>query len=362
VKIIKVKLKQNPYNIYIDHNIIKKIPLYLKDLKLGNLGIIITSDKIYSLYKNLIDKTFKKDSFKIVKVIDGERAKSKKYLFEIIEEIVKADTWNKKVYVVCLGGGTIGDLGGFAASIYKRGIPYVQIPTTLLSQIDASIGGKTAIDLVQAKNILGTIYQPKAVFIDPNFLKTLSKNELKEGLAEVIKYGVIKDAPFFDFLRQNKSDVFALKPQCISKLISVCVGIKAEVVAADEDEKKGIRTILNFGHTLAHAMETSLKYRKLSHGQAVSIGMVYAACLSHLLGKCSKDDVEKIQDIIRIFSLPATIKVDCANICKAMAYDKKFVSGKVRMVLLRKIGKVEVVEGISLKNIEKILKIFGSIN
>lgn len=361
-KIIKVALKDNPYDIYIDYNIFKKVPAYLKQLNLGNFGIIITSHKVYALYKDLIKKTFQGFSYKIIKVPNGEAAKSKKCLWEVIDKIVKADNWNKELFVICLGGGTVGDLGGFAASIYKRSIPYIQIPTTLLAQVDASIGGKTAIDLSQAKNILGTIYQPKAVFIDPVFLRTLSKKELKEGIAEVIKYGIIRDKDFFDFLRDNYEEIMALCPEYILKLIFVCAKIKADIVKEDEKEAKGVRTILNFGHTFGHALETSLKYAKFSHGEAVALGMIYAVRLSCDLGLCRESEVKQIEDIIKRFSLPAKLKVEYAAVYKAMSYDKKFILGKVRMVLLRGIGRVEVVNGIPLKNVVKSLKIFNSVD
>jgi len=358
-KAIQVKLKENPYTIHIGYNLLKSLPDQIKKLNLGNFGIIVTSDKIYSLYRKSIADIFGSKNYKTVKVIDGERAKSKKWLFFIIEEIVKADKLNRRMFIICLGGGTIGDLGGFAAAIYKRGIPYVQVPTTLLAQIDASIGGKTAIDLKEAKNILGAFFQPKAVFIDPAFLTTLARKELKQGIAEAIKYGVIKDKDLFYFLKNNHKKIMALEPRSIMKLISVCAGIKAKIVAADEKENKGLRTILNFGHTFAHALESSLKYRKITHGEAVSLGMLFAAELSLCLRKCTKKEVGQIQKIIKLYSLPARIKVDPKTLYKSLIYDKKFISGRIRMVLLKRIGQVQVVEGIRPKNILKILAFFS---
>jgi 3-dehydroquinate synthase len=358
VKTIPVKLKDNPYNIYIGHNLTKSIPAYLKELNVGNFGIIVTSTKIYSLYKKLINNTFKGKNYRVVKVVDGERAKSKKWLFSIIDEIVKVDKLKQKVFVICLGGGTIGDLGGFAAAIYKRGIPCIQVPTTLLGQIDASIGGKTAIDLPVAKNILGAFHQPKAVFIDPKFLTTLARREMNQGLAEAIKYGVIKDKNFFYFLKNNSKKILSLEPKSIMKLISVCAAIKAKIVTQDEKETKGLRTILNFGHTFAHALESSLKYRKISHGEAVAIGMLFAAQLSLSLGKCSRLCAQEISEIINLYSLPSRVKINPRDLYQSFIYDKKFVSGKVRMVLLRQIGRVEVVEGILPQKIKKILGFF----
>ena len=359
MKTIQVKLKENPYPIYLEYNSVKKIPVYIKKLNPGNFGIVVTSNKIYSLYKKLINTTFNSRNYKVVKVVDGEKAKSKKWLFHITDEILKADKLNRKVFVVCLGGGTIGDLGGFAAAIYKRGTPYIQVPTTLLSQIDASIGGKTAIDLKEAKNILGAFHQPKAVFIDPTFLSTLPSQELKQGIAEAIKYGVIKDKKFFVFLKDKYKKIKALDPSCIMKLIWICAGIKTKIVAQDEKENKGLRTILNFGHTFAHALESTMQYTKVSHGQAVALGMVYAAHLSLTLGKCSKREVKEITEIIKLFSLPARLKFSPKALYQSLIYDKKFISGKIRMVLVRKVGQVQVVEGISPKKIKKTLDFFS---
>ena len=358
MKTISVKLKKNPYKIHIGYNLLKEIPKHIKSLKLGNFGLVITSAKILSLHRKRIKKVFGGKNYKIITVIDGEGAKSRKWLNKVIEEVVGADTLNRGVFIICLGGGTIGDLGGFVASIYKRGIPYIQIPTTLLGQIDSSIGGKTAIDLKEAKNILGAFYQPKAVFIDPAFLKTLSAREMKQGLAEAIKYGVIKDKEFFNFLKQNHRKILKLNSICILKLISVCASIKAKIVAADEREKRGLRTTLNFGHTLAHALESSLQYKRLSHGEAVSLGMLYAAYLSKILKKCSEKEVNQIEEIVKLFSLPTKIKFNTLTLYKSLTYDKKFTSGKIRMVILRTIGRVEVVEGISPQNIKKTLKTF----
>jgi 3-dehydroquinate synthase len=258
-----------------------------------------------------------------------------------------------------MGGGSITDLGGFVASIYKRGIPCIHIPTTLLGQIDASIGGKTAINLKEAKNILGTFYQPKAVFIDPIFLKTLTKREIKEGMAEAIKYGIIRDRNFFYFLKEYFNEILSLKLSFILKLIFICAKIKANIVEEDEKEKKGIRTVLNFGHTFAHALESTYQYKRIFHGEAVSVGMVFASYLSYLMKKCSFKEVEEIKETIRLFSLPTKIFFDYLTLYKSINYDKKFISGKIRMVLLKKIGEVEVVEELPSQMLIKSLKRFA---
>lgn len=360
VKKIRVKLKNNPYTIFISDHLVKSIPSHIRKLNLGNFGIIITSPKVYSLYKSLINKTFKKSEYKVVVAADGEKVKSKEWLFKVIGQIVKSDSLNRKVFLVCLGGGTIGDLGGFAASVYKRGAPYVQIPTTLLAQVDASIGGKTAIDLKEAKNIVGSFHQPKAVFIDPVFLHTLPPKEFREGMAEVIKYGVIRDKNFFNFLKKNHKKVKNLAKAEILKVLNRCAQIKADIVEKDEKESKGIRTILNFGHTFAHAFEAGLKYKKISHGEAVSVGMICAGYLSYILDKSQEADAEKIKELIKLFSLPTKISFDHNKVYKALCYDKKFIRGKIRLVLLKKIGKVEVLEGISTKVVRSFLKILAT--
>lgn len=356
MEIVNVRLKENPYKIFLGYNLVKKIPSEIKKLNLGNFAFIITSPKIYYLYKNLLKKTFKNIPHNIIKAADGEEAKSKEWLFKTINQIIGKDSWDKRIFIICFGGGTIGDMGGFIASVYKRGIPYIQIPTTLLSQIDASIGGKTAIDFKEAKNILGTIYQPKAVFIDPVFLKTLSRKEIKEGIAEAIKYGVIKDKKFFYFLAKKHTRIINLDNLCVEKLISTCVKIKAKIVEEDEKEKKDIRTTLNFGHTLAHALETAFKYKKLTHGEAVSLGMIYAAQLSYDLKICTEKEVEEIYTLVKKFNLPFQIKTNHTTIYKSMTYDKKFIAGKVKMVLVKEIGKVKIVTGISWKDIKISLK------
>jgi len=358
MKVIKVNLPKNSYNIYIKQNLFKDIGRYVKKLNLGNFAVIVTSRSVFSFYAKTIAKSFVNLSHTAIILPDGESAKQKTSLFGIIQKILKVNTLNRKVFIVCLGGGTVGDAGGFAASIYKRGIPYIQVPTTLLAQIDASIGGKTAIDLKEAKNILGAFYQPKAVFIDPNFLNTLGKEQLKEGLAEAIKYAVIKDVGFFAFLMKNYQEILSLNPVFISKVIDTCAGIKANIVAQDEKEKKGIRTILNFGHTFAHALEAALRYTKLSHGKAVSLGMLYAAYLSSQLGFCSMNEAYQIRDLLEKFELPVKSKYDFKRVYKAMSYDKKNISGKFRLVLLKDIGKVKVVDEIPEKIISKTLKEF----
>jgi 3-dehydroquinate synthase len=353
---LQVKLKNNPYSIIIEKNLKEKLSFLIEKYNLGNLGFVVTSPKVYKLYKKTIKDNFAGKKFKVIVTADGEKTKSKYWLFAIIKEIVKADKAAKKPFIICLGGGTIGDLGGFAASIYKRGIPYIQVPTTLIGQIDSSIGGKTAIDLPEAKNILGSFYHPKAVLIDPIFLKTLSKKDFKEGMAEAIKYGLIKDQALFSFIKNNPKKIINLDISLINKIIYKSAKIKAKIVEEDEKEKKGIRTILNFGHTFAHGLESASRYKKVSHGKAVAIGMLYAAYLSKQLGKCSNKVIEEIKTILKLYNLPTRIQFDPKKLLKAINYDKKFTTGKIRMVLIQKIAKVEVFDKITTQNLKKSFK------
>ncbi|MFO8052853.1 MAG: 3-dehydroquinate synthase [Candidatus Omnitrophota bacterium] len=353
---INVKLKNNPYSIIIEKNLKNKLSALIKEYNLGNLGFVITSPQVFKLYKKEIKKNFGNNKYKIIVTADGEKAKSRHWLFKIIKEILKDDQTSKKPFLICLGGGTIGDLGGFAASVYKRGIPCIQIPTTLIGQIDSSIGGKTAIDLPEAKNILGSFYQPKAVLIDPTFLKTLTKKDLKEGLAEAIKYGLIKDKDLFYLIKDNPKKIMNLDLSLINKIIYKSAKIKAKIVEEDEKEKKGVRTILNFGHTFAHGLEAACRYKNISHGKAVAIGMLYAAHLSQQLGKCSKKEIEEIKAILKLYNLPTKIQFNPKELLKAISYDKKFTTGKIRMVLIQRIAQVEVSDKITPQNLKKSFK------
>jgi len=357
MKVITVNTK-NPYKIYIDSGIGRCLSDYLAKLSLGNTALVVTCKSVHHFYSRQIVKSFGKIAVKFVVLPDGEAAKTTENLLKIIREALKIDGWGKKLFFAALGGGTIGDVAGFAAAIYKRGVPYVNIPTTFLAQIDSSIGGKTAVDLKEAKNILGAFHQPSAVFIDPDFLKTLSTREIAQGSAEAIKYGVIYDKQLFDFLEKNHRKIIAIDRKAILTVITACAGIKAGIVSRDPLEKKGLRTILNFGHTFGHALETSLEYHNLSHGEAIAIGMVYAANLSVIMGRCSRSDLLKLIDIIKKFSLPVTVDIGNTDFCNIMKYDKKFTAGKARMVLLKTIGKVEVCGDVPYNQLRQAFCIF----
>ncbi len=359
MKIIKINLPKNSYNIYIKQRLFANITKHIGSIAPGNFALIITSRLVLKLYEKDIATAFAGFPHSVFALPDGEGAKTKESLFKLLQKIINEDKLGRKVFIVCLGGGTIGDVGGFAAAIYKRGIPYIQVPTTLLSAIDASIGGKTAIDLKEAKNILGAFYHPRAVFIDPVFLGTLDSKQITEGIAEAVKYAVIRNQGFFDFLSANFREIISLEPASIAKVINTCAGIKARIVSADDTEKKGIRTVLNFGHTFAHALETASKYKKVSHGEAVAAGMLYAAYLSNRLGLCNMGELCRLRDLLKKFGLPVKHKYDFKAVYKTMHYDKKNISGKFRMALLVKIGRVKIVDGISERLVDKTIKEFS---
>ena len=353
---IRVRVQENSYSVHVKNGISSQIPLHLKKLALGNFCVVITNKKIASLQARRIKKITQGIPSQTIYVPDGERAKSPKWVFNIIQELLSVDRIGRRIFILCVGGGVIGDLGAFVASIYKRGIPYIQIPTTLLAQVDASIGGKTAINLEQGKNLVGSFYQPKAVFIDPQFLYTLTKKHIQQGLAEIIKYALIQDKDLFKTLQSCVKEIRSLSGDRVLKIITRCVAIKAMIVAKDEKEKKGIRTLLNFGHTIGHALEATTEYRKtLTHGDAIALGMISASHISLYLGMCARTEVVNIEHVIEAYGLPCSISFNKRKLMKNLAHDKKFISGSIRMVLLSKVGKAQVVEKIPLSLIEKSL-------
>jgi 3-dehydroquinate synthase len=270
------------------------------------------------------------------------------YALRLIEQIAAYDV-DKKIFIIALGGGVIGDLTGFVAAIYKRGIPYIQVPTTLLAQIDSAIGGKTAIDLKYGKNLVGAFYHPKLVITDTKVLTTLSRRQIQNGLAEAVKYGVIDDASLFKYIETHYARFLKGDAKVLTHIVERCSRIKARVVSADEKETKGIRTILNFGHTVGHAVEAASRYGQYQHGEAVGLGMRVAAAISCAMG-CLKDaDADRLNRLITSVGLPQKIeKVKLKDILERMRHDKKFVGSQNRFVLATKIGNVKVVKGIPL--------------
>jgi 3-dehydroquinate synthase len=269
---------------------------------------------------------------------DGEQYKTLDVVNRIYTELLQARC-DRKTTLVALGGGVVGDMAGFAAATYQRGVPFIQIPTTLLAQVDSSVGGKTGVNHPLGKNMIGAFHQPRCVLIDTDTLNTLPDNELSAGLAEIIKYGLISDAGFFAWLEQHMDALLARDVDAVSEAIERSCRNKAEVVAADEKEA-GRRALLNLGHTFGHAIETGSGYGSWLHGEAVAAGMAMAADLSRRLGWLDDADVQRIENLLRRAHLPvrAPAALDAARLRDLMAVDKKVLDGKLRLVLLRRIG------------------------
>lgn len=348
MKTIRLKLKERSYSICIGQGTLAQTGALLKKLSLGTNAVIITNAYLKKRYGALLARSLERKNFthKFYVVPDSEKAKSIEHCLGLIDAISKYDK-GKQVFFIALGGGVVGDLVGFIASIYKRGTAYVQIPTTLLAQIDSSIGGKTAIDLAVAKNLVGAFHQPKIVIVDTAFLKTLPKRQLQSGMAEAIKYAVIKDRALFSFLEKNHAQIMRLDKKAILYVEERCIRIKAGVVEKDEQEQKGLRTILNFGHTVGHALESAAGYCRYNHGEAIAIGMRCAGRLAERLGLLSERNRKSIEALIGRFGLPQRIKkVPLEKIIDALARDKKFIHAKNRFVLPAAIGRVIVKKNI----------------
>lgn len=347
-----------PYDICVGESILDGFVDKLTGLNLGNHAIVITNETLNDIYADTVENIFAAQSnisYETIALPDTEKIKSFEYLTMLCDRVAQID-FTKKYFFVGLGGGVVGDLTGFLASIIKRGKNFINIPTSLLAQIDSSIGGKTAIDLEHGKNLVGTFWQPSLVYSDVNFLKTLPKEQIVEGLAEAVKYALIADKELFDLIFDNIDAIFNADADIMKKIVTTCSDIKRRIVQADERETKGLRVMLNFGHTFAHGLETVSNY-ELSHGNAVSIGIVAALYLSQSLGILKDDSiVDKTLDLLNKADMPvASESYDLKSVMDAMRRDKKFVSGKNRFVLLADFEDPRAVEDISWNDIEAAL-------
>ena len=282
----------------------------------------------------------------LVVLPSGESTKSIEVAEQLWKKCLEVEV-NRKSIIVAVGGGVIGDLAGFIAATYARGLRFLQIPTTLLAQVDSSVGGKVGINLPDAKNMVGAFWQPTGVLIDTATLDTLPAREYRAGLAEVVKYGVILDEEFFEYLERTESDINQRKPSVLIDIVERSCQLKAKIVSEDEREESGLRAVLNYGHTFAHALESVTGYRELLHGEAVSIGMLCASRLAEHLGRFDHASTERQATLLKNLGLPVAVpQVDHANILKAFRSDKKSEGNNLRFVLPSRIGKVELVEHI----------------
>jgi 3-dehydroquinate synthase len=360
MKNIHVELGDRSYPIFIGNCI--SAPTLLSTHITHKEVVIVTNETIAPLYLKKIQSHFNLEDKKVHAIVlpDGEKFKTLDTVNLIFTELLEKNI-SRKAALVALGGGVIGDMTGFAAASYQRGIDFFQIPTTLLSQVDSSVGGKTGVNHKLGKNMIGAFKQPKAVFIDPTTLSTLPKEEFVAGFAEVIKHGLIFDASYFEFLETHLDDILALKSEIIEDVILKSCEIKSSVVSKDETEQ-GIRAILNLGHTFGHAIETTVGYGNWLHGEAVGVGMIMAADLSCRLGLLSEDTVKRIRNFIVLSGLPGEIpeSMNSDDFMIAMARDKKVDAGQLKFVLLRALGDGFVSDSVPPSLLEETLATFCS--
>lgn len=357
---IPVMLRDNPYTIAVGHGVLGEFPKHLNSLGLGKDAVIISHPVIERLIGIHLSSILKKAGYsvKVFNVPEGEKSKSADCAIKLLNQISAYDV-NKRIFIIALGGGVVGDLAGFVAAVYKRGVPYIQVPTTLLAQIDSSIGGKTAIDLATGKNLVGAFYQPKLVFTDTQALKTLSQRQIRNGLAEAVKYGIIADTKLFDYIEANHQKFLKGDRQVLNFIVRRCAQIKAKVVSEDEKETKGLRTILNFGHTVGHAVEAASRYDQYHHGESVGLGMRVAARISVIMGLLPEAQERRVNQLISSVGLPETIEgLRLNKILDLMSHDKKFAAGHNRFVLAQRIGQVQVVSDIPSKIITQSIQAY----
>lgn len=343
---VNVELKERRYPIYIGAGLLSDENCY--PLHAGEKVMIVTNPTIARYYLTEVTHTLEKKGCHVEHVLlpDGEQYKTLDSLNLIFTALLKANH-GRDTTIIALGGGVIGDVAGYAAASYQRGVRFIQIPTTLLAQVDSSVGGKTAVNHELGKNMIGAFYQPCTVIVDTLTLQSLPKREVNAGLAEVIKYGAILDAEFFSWLEQHIDRLVALEQEYLQYCIARCCQIKADVVARDETEK-GDRALLNLGHTFGHAIETHLGYGNWLHGEAVAVGMVMAAVLSEQLGHLAHEDVARIEKLLVRANLP-TVSPDtmqAEDYLPHMLRDKKVLAGKLRLVLLKVLGQAYVAKDI----------------
>jgi 3-dehydroquinate synthase len=343
MKKVKVALGEKSYDILIAYPL-EEIGRTLKKYTKGIKSLIVTNPTIAEYYLKTVERSLREAGFQVfvAQVPDGEEHKSLDEASKLYASCVEYRIERESI-IVGLGGGVIGDLAGYVAATFMRGLPVVQVPTTLLAQVDSSVGGKVAVNLPEGKNLVGSFYQPLLVYIDLAVLKTLPIEETKAGMAEVIKYGIILDNDFFEYLEENIGRLRQLDSEVLETVVARCCVLKARVVEKDEKES-GLRAILNFGHTLGHALETLTDYKKYRHGEAVAIGMVGACRIAEEMGMLKKEARDKIEHLIGKTGLPGRIGVELGvdGIIQILSLDKKVRAGKVGFVLPERIGKVVV--------------------
>ncbi len=354
---IQIQLIDQQYEIVVADSY-QDLPKHLERLKFPKEVWIVSHKRLLNLWQEALCKPLTKAGYTInvLSVPESEKSKSIDTLMYLVQKVVKNNTM-KVPGLIAFGGGVVGDLTGFAAATLRRGVPYIQVPTSLLAQVDSSIGGKVGIDLPEGKNLLGAYYHPKLVWCNSEVLQSLPAKQIRSGLGEIIKYGAIADKDLFQYIENHLEDCLSLKPNAVKRMVKASAAIKADVVTQDEKETKGMRLFLNFGHTLGHALETATQYERWTHGEAIAIGMCYAAKMSVDLGHAKQADLERLTDLFEAAGLPVAAEgVSAKTVLKALKQDKKFISGKPRWVLMKRIGQVFVSEDVPMTLVEKTLK------
>jgi len=358
LKRIRVSLGERSYDIAVGSGIMSGLGEAVSELGLGSKQMIVTSRMLWPLYGETIRDSLASSGFdvSVTTVSDDEEAKSLQTLTVIFDNLLENE-FDRSSGVVALGGGVVGDIAGFAAATFMRGVPFVQAPTTLLAQVDSSIGGKTGVNHPKAKNLIGAFYQPRLVWTDVSTLRTLPERELRSGLAEVIKYAMIYDSQLFRILTSIVDSFSNLPADALIDIVSRCCSIKARVVQQDEQER-GIRSILNYGHTVGHALETLSNYSYYTHGEAVAIGMIAAARISREICAADEETVELQENLIRAAALPTRIQgsIKPHDIVCQLDKDKKRLAGRVRWVLPRTIGEAFLTNEVPPDVVLKVLK------
>ena len=359
---VDVNLENRSYKVNIGQNILSDIPNIAELVDNYSSVFVFSNPAIAMHYQEPVMNALKSSGIKAFPLLipGGERHKTLRSINKMYDFMVdnKAD---RKSIILALGGGVIGDMAGFAASTYMRGIAYLQVPTTILAMVDASVGGKTGVDLPKGKNLVGTFWQPVSVVVDVNTLQTLPGREVRSGLAEVVKHGVIFDRSLFDFIGDYSKHLLQCVPETIEHVVEKSITIKRNIVQADEREL-GVRTLLNYGHTIAHSIETLTGFRDYKHGEAVGVGMVTEALIAEIMGLAPSGLAKSIAHLLKSLKIPADfpkhLKIN--DVLETASLDKKNYSGRMRMALPLEIGKCEIIEDIKSKDIEEAINIHRS--
>jgi 3-dehydroquinate synthase len=353
VPTFQVDTERRSYPCVVERGVLAQVATYLPP-RAGKIFIATTED-VWKLYGDQLSGGLKGLDFKALYFPGGESAKRFEHVEAMAEQMIEAGADRSSV-VIAFGGGIANDMGGFLASIFMRGVPVVQVPTTLLAQVDAAIGGKTGVNLRTGKNLVGAFHQPIAVLIDPEVLRTLPEREYRAGLYEVIKYGVISSPELFDVLSDRSSDVLSQAPDVVDRMIAESVRIKAEVVSADEKEGD-LRRILNFGHTVGHALEAETKYERFLHGEAVAFGMNAATELANLVGLLNGSSRDIIRRTVSLYGpIPPLDGIKPESLLRRLVTDKKTIQGKVHFVLPERIGQVRILSGVDERHVHQAIQ------